>query len=120
MQSCTQNDINQLTMVAPSGGVTKDVPVVIGSLCLIPVASAVEDELFAGKVLGQFELPKTTGAGKDFAAGELVEWDASAAKCIPNGGAQDDFDLGYAVEAAGEDDTTVKVAKVLATTTVNV
>lgn len=119
MKSCVQPDSTLLTMTAPVGGVTADVPVVIGGLCVVPVADADAGALFAGYTVGVFELPKATGVGTDFDAGDVVEWDASAAVCIANGGAAGDFDLGYVVAAVGVSDTTVKVAKVLATTTVN-
>ena len=119
MLSLRTHEIDLLTMVAPSGGVTADVPVVIGNLCVIPVTDAAEGEKFAGCAIGVFELPKATGGGQSFAAGAIVEWDSATGKCIANAGGAGDFDIGFAVEAASTTDTTVKVVKPSVTTTVN-
>lgn len=69
--------------VAPSGGVTSGVPVVIGTAFAIPVADAAEGETFAGCMVGVHELPKKTGAGSNFNAGALAYWDAGNGRLTP-------------------------------------
>lgn len=117
MLSLVQCDIETLDLVAPSGGVTKDVPLLIGGLCVIPVNNAVAGALFAAKTQGVFKLPKHVGTA--MAAGDLVEWSVSGGEVIANGGATGNFDLGYVVTAALSAETQVVVAKVLSTSTAN-
>jgi predicted RecA/RadA family phage recombinase len=109
MLSLIQPDVDNLTMVAPSGGVTKDVPVMIGDLCLIPVCDADEGELFSGRTRGVFRLKKHSGTA--FTAGEEVEWDVSAGELIAPGSAAGDIKIGNVVIAAGSSDTYATIAK---------
>jgi predicted RecA/RadA family phage recombinase len=51
------------TFTAPGGGVTVDVPVLIGSLVVIPLVSAAAGASFEGALEGVFRsMPKATGA----------------------------------------------------------
>jgi predicted RecA/RadA family phage recombinase len=109
MLSVIQPDVDILTMVAPSGGVTADVPLMIGDLCVIPVCDADEGELFAGRTRGVFRLPKHSGTA--FTAGELVEWDVSAGELIAPGSTAGDIEIGYVMTAAGSSDTYAVIAK---------
>lgn len=47
-----------VTAVAPTGGVTSGIAVVIGALCLIPAVSAAEGEEFEGCTEGVYTFPK--------------------------------------------------------------
>lgn len=64
-------DILELT--APAGGVTSGVPVKIGQLLVIPIASAAAGAKFNGAIKGVFEMPVL---GTDVCAeGDLLYWD---------------------------------------------
>ena len=67
-----------------------------------------ESELGSLHVVGVFDFPKQTGAGKDIAFGKKVYWDATPGhiKKTSGGGA---VYAGKCVLAAGEDDETVRV-----------
>lgn len=66
---------NILDLIAPSGGVVSGAPVLIGSILAVPVASAAEDEVFAGAVEGVFTLAKL--AANTWATGDKVNWNDS-------------------------------------------
>lgn len=61
---------------APAGGVTAGVPVVLGTLVVIPLTDAAEGEGFAGRTGGVWSLPcaagLTLGAKVGWLDGELV------------------------------------------------
>lgn len=64
-----------VTFIAPSGGVTSGVPVVIGALVLVPAFSAAVTYECEGAVTGCFELPKkSTDVVTQFAK---AYWDAT-------------------------------------------
>lgn len=63
---------NILDLIAPSGGVVSGVPVLIGSILAVPVASVAQGEVFAGAVEGVFTLPKLTA--NTWAVGIKVNW----------------------------------------------
>lgn len=107
MQSMKQPDNAIVTMVAPNGGVTKDVPVKIGSQVVIPIASASAGDDFAGYTRGVFKLPKVDST--ELAAGVWVKWDVSAGECVLNQTASGDFDLGVVRKTAASSDTEVEV-----------
>lgn len=64
-----------LNFIAPSGGVTSGVPVKIGAMLVIPVASADQTETFSGQVVGCFECTKV--GSQAWAVGDVVYWDNS-------------------------------------------
>jgi predicted RecA/RadA family phage recombinase len=74
------SDGHTVTVTAPAGGVTSDVPVLIGTnLFGVPVASAAVGETFGLKVNGIYEdMPKDTAAA--WAEGDLLYWDNTAKK----------------------------------------
>ena len=49
-----------LGAIAPAGGVTSGVPVIIGTMFLIPTTTAAAGEPFEGAVVGVWELAKTS------------------------------------------------------------
>lgn len=107
METLKQADSDIVTLVAPSGGVTVDVPVKIGNLVVIPEITAVESALFSGRTRGVFKLPKT--ASLALTAGRWVVWDVSAGKVdlLPDAAA--DFNLGQVRVDAASSDTHVEV-----------
>jgi len=67
-----------LKLTAPSGGVTKDVPVLIGSLVVIPTVTAAQTVSFSALVTGVCLVPKAAGAA--WAVGDKVYWDVADAE----------------------------------------
>lgn len=66
-----------LDLVAPSGGVTSGVGILIGAIFAVASADAAEGETFAGAVRGVFELAAATHASTQaMAAGDPAYWDA--------------------------------------------
>lgn len=53
---------DMLDLVAPSGGVTAGVGVIIGAIFAVPSVTVDEDEEFAGAIRGVFDLDATTHA----------------------------------------------------------
>jgi predicted RecA/RadA family phage recombinase len=66
--------------IAPSGGVTSGVPVMIGTQLVIPIDSAAEGAVFEGEIRGVYFIEKTTGAGTGAAAGVKCYWTTAASK----------------------------------------
>jgi predicted RecA/RadA family phage recombinase len=65
-----------LDIVAPSGGVTSGVPVLIGSLLVIPQTTAAVGELFAGLVQGVIEYTKVSAQA--WTQNLKIYWDDTA------------------------------------------
>ena len=105
MLSVVQDDTNIINIIAPSGGVVKDVPIMIAttSICVIPVNTAAAGDLVAVRTRGVFNLPKSTSAA--FTLGQKVEWDVSAGELIALGAVAGDIEVGYVVKAAATSDT---------------
>ena len=59
-------------------------------------------------LVGVFSFPKNTGAGEDIAMGARLYWGPTGQVVLKTQTATE-VELGRAVEAAGEDDTTVQV-----------
>lgn len=100
-----------------TGPATSGVPVIVGILLAIPVATLASGEIGAAVIdhgpetPGVFELPKLSTAV--IAAGALLHWDVSAGEFIVAATATGDLEnCAVAVEAAGNGTTTVK-AKLL-------
>lgn len=64
-----------LELTAPSGGVTKDVPVLIGSLVVIPTVDAAQTLKFSALVIGVVTVPKATGTA--WTEGAKLYWDVA-------------------------------------------
>lgn len=62
-----------LTLTAPSGGVTAGVGYVIGNTFVVALQTAAVGEQFAGTVVGEFNLPKSTSDA--LVEGAAVYWD---------------------------------------------
>lgn len=86
-----------LTVIAPAGGATAGLPVKIGALIGIALASAAAGEGVAIQLYGVWQLPCTAG----LATGAMVKWDAASGKMVADA-AKDGDDLGKLV--AGESD----------------
>lgn len=65
-----------MTYPAPTGGVTKDVPLLIGSLLVIPRTTAAATVLFDGDVEGVYSVTKADSQA--WTAGVKVYWDDTA------------------------------------------
>lgn len=63
------------TCTAPGGGVTVDVPLLIGGTVVIPMVTAAAGETFEGKVSGCFVQPKTAGA--TWSEGQVLYFDSA-------------------------------------------
>lgn len=63
---------SRLTLTAPAGGVTSGVPVRIGRLVVVPVASVAATLPFEGDVEGEFTVPKVAGVA--WTEGQLIYW----------------------------------------------
>lgn len=87
-----------LEFTAPSGGVTKDVPVLIGQLLVIPTETAAQTLRFRACVTGVFmNMPKV--GSQAWAEGAVVFWDAGNSRFTTAGAGN--FQAGIAVEAVG-------------------
>lgn len=93
-----------LDFTAPTGGVTSGTPVLIGSLLVVPVADALEDDVFAAQAIGVFEIAKSTNA---FTEGQLAYWDDSNSRVTST--ATDNTLVGVAAAAAGTSDATALI-----------
>lgn len=92
--------------VAPTGGVTVNVPVLIGGLFVIPQVTAAATVAFNGYIDGVHTLPKTISEGA-LVQGQAAFWDATNAKITidPSLG----LPIGALAAAAATDATTCVV-----------
>jgi predicted RecA/RadA family phage recombinase len=81
-----------LTFVAPTGGVTSGVPVLIGGNFVIPVVTALVGVSFEGMIVGAHSMPKT--ASQAWAVGQRIAWD------IANARADSDLNVGPVIGVA--------------------
>lgn len=93
-----------LDYTVPSGGVTSGALVEFGDLIGIAVTDGDENDVVAIAVTGVFEVAKATGA---ITAGQSLYFD-SGNDNLTTTAASNKF-AGFAVEAQGSSDTTVKV-----------
>lgn len=108
METMKQDDTEIVSLVAPSGGVTVDVPLLIGSMVVVPITTVAEGVEFAARTRGVFKFPKT--ASLALTIGHWVVWDVSAGKVDLLPDAVGDFNLGRVRKAAASSDTHVEVA----------
>src|SRR5262245_36881870 len=73
-----RGDGSVLTILAPSGGLTVNVPKFIGNLFVIPKVTAAEGLPAAVVIEGLAELPKTSAQA--WAVGEPLYWDIANAR----------------------------------------
>lgn len=112
MLNVYQDDTGILNLIAPSGGVVAGIPIMCGSLCVIPTNSAAQGELFAGQTRGVFKLKKNTSTAAT--VGLAMDWDVSAGEVIAVGSVTGDFVVGHAVQAQASGDAYVYICKSLA------
>lgn len=94
-------DVMEFT--APSGGVTKGVPVLIGGLPVVPVDTVAAASLFRGAVNGVHTLPKTTT--ETWTETQPAFWDAANGK-VSNDPTVGHLPIGSIAAAATSSDTT--------------
>ena len=75
-------------------------------VCTSPEGIA-DESLGSLDVSGMYRVKKASGGGVTFAQGSLVEWDDTNNTAVAQ--AAGDFDVGVAIEAAGDADDHVKV-----------
>ena len=91
-----------ITFTAPVGGVTVDVPVLIGRVVVIPTNTVAAGAEFEGMVEGVFkDMPKTDGVGTAWTEGAPVYFDSATSEFtyVQSATARR---AGYAVEAAAD------------------
>lgn len=94
---------DSLNFTAPSGGVTSGVPVLIGALLVVPVASADQDETFAGQTCGVFTCSKLSAQA--WTEGAIVYWDDSNSR-FTTAAASGLFKAGIAAAVAADPSAT--------------
>ena len=93
----------------PGSDVTAGDVVVQGELVAIAKVDIAANALGALAVQGVFDVPKATGEGEGIAAGANVYWDAAEGEAGTDAEAGANKLMGKAVQAAGDDDATVRV-----------
>ncbi len=96
MKNYVQHGDN-VTFTAPSGGVTSGVPVLIGDLLVVPVASADEGDDFAGQITGVYDVTKV--GSQAWTEGATVYWDDGNSRFTTT--ASGSYKAGVAVGAVG-------------------
>lgn len=100
-------DTAKIKVIAPSGGVTKGIPFLLGSLVLIPLVTAAAAAEVECYTRGVFRMPKNTSTA--LSAGRWVKWDVSAGELVLITTAAADFNVGRTRKAALTADTHVEV-----------
>ena len=100
-----------LGFIAPSGGVTNGVPVLVQNMVVIPTSTVAISVAFEGDVEGVFTVPKATGAG--WTTGQVLYWDTVAGNFATAQSASARR-AAFAAAAAASGDTTgmVKLANI--------
>jgi len=101
---------NNVTLTAPMGGVTVDVPVQIGSLVVVPTVTAAATERFVGFVKGVITGHKKT-ASQAWTEGQAIYWDAELEEFTSVAG--DNHWVGVALEAAVSGAQAITTGKIL-------
>lgn len=86
-----------LTFTAPGGGVTKDVPVQIGQVLVIPTVTAAAAARFTGIIRGVVSVTKV--GSQAWTEGAVVFWDSGNSRFTTVGAGA--FQAGFALEAVG-------------------
>lgn len=94
-----------LTLTAPSGGVTSGLGYLIGSLFVVATVTADETVQFVGRVIGVVELVKTTAEA--WTEGQKIYWNNSTKKTTTTSGGN--TLIGVATEITAAAATTGKV-----------
>lgn len=94
-----------MSFTAPTGGVTKGVPVLIGALLVVPTDTVAQTLQFQGQCYGVWTLPKATGEA--WTEGALLYWDNTNGEFTTTATAN--ARAGVAAAAAASADTTGSV-----------
>ena len=94
-----------IELTAPTGGVVKDVPVLIGALVVIPTVTAAQTVAFSALVVGVATVPKATGTA--WTEGAKLYWDVADTEF--NTSASGNTLAGVAAAAAASGDATGKI-----------
>ena len=90
-------------LIAPTGGVTKDVAVLVQNMVVIPHATVAQTLTFSATVEGVFTLAKATGNA--WAVGQVLYWDTANNNWVVAQSATARR-AGFAAKAAASGDTT--------------
>lgn len=93
-----------ISLIAPAGGVTAGVPVIVGDVFAIPLATASAGASFVGYVEGVYTIAKATGFTA--AAGDSAYWNATSLN-LTNDTADELIGVYYV--AAGSSDATASI-----------
>ena len=93
----------------PGSAVAAGDVVVLADLIGISKRPIAANELGSLSVEGVFDLPKATGVGTAIAAGAIVYWDVGDSEAKEDSESGANKQLGKAVAAAGDNDSTVRV-----------
>jgi predicted RecA/RadA family phage recombinase len=87
-----------IEFTAPGGGVTVDVPVLIGNILVIPTVTASAAARFVGMIRGVFRSMTKPGS-QAWAEGARVYWDSGNSRFTTSGAGN--LLVGFAVETVG-------------------
>lgn len=87
-----------IEFTAPGGGVTVDVPVLIGNILVIPTVSAAAAARFVGMIRGVFRQMTKVGS-QAWVEGAIIYWDNGNSRFTTVGAGN--VRAGFAVEAVG-------------------
>ena len=92
-----------VTRVAPVGGVVSGAPVLLGSLLVVPGATAAEADTFGAQVTGEFRGVKP--GSQAWTQGAKIYWDNSAMKFTTTSGGNTLVGTASEAVGAGADET---------------
>jgi len=91
-----------LSLTSPTGGVTKDVGVVVGGRFVVPLDTVAATLTFQGLASGVVSQPRETGGGSAWSEGDTVYWDEGNDRATLT--AQSNKRIGVAAAAAADGD----------------
>lgn len=100
----TSSDDSVINLAAPTGGVTVDVPVLIGGLFGVPITTAAVGVEFGLQIRGEADLPKTSALA--ISAGDELFWDKT--NSVVNTTSNGQVPVATATEAAANPSSTVQ------------
>ncbi len=103
------NFSGDIELTAPTGGVVRGGVYLIENRVVVARETAAQTLPFKAAVQGPVVVTKDTGAGIDFAVCEEVFADSSSNGVQPTAATGGDTAIGYALEAAGINDTEVLI-----------
>ncbi len=106
MKNNVQTERSVMEFVAPSGGVTSGVGLVVGNMFNVPTVSAAQTEVYVGMVEGTVRLPKATGVA--WARGAKLYWNPTNGN-VTTATTSGNFPIGVAANVRASGDTTAEV-----------